>query len=200
MAPSSAAGKWQARGGGSSAGQDLRHVTGVTERVWGDGDFTPSLQKKNQIRAIAPPSEQPRPTPQGSPGPRTGRRPKGARASKGRPEDRARSTVDAHRGGPEADRAGSTAPLPQCPWPRTEPARAQKRSRWTRRSPARSTTKPVGAGARRVELCAGLPGWGPGCALDRGVRPRCAAAEYPPAVRGPLPRGTGGVHRGYGWT
>lgn len=31
-------------------------------------------------------------------------------------------------------------------------------------------------------------------------RPRCAAAEYPQAVRGPLPRGIGDVHRACGWT
>lgn len=76
---------------------------------------------------------------------------------------------------------------------------------------------PVGAGVRRVELWAGDWGWGtrqlPGCcavlryccaAVIAGrqgcVRPRCAAAEYPRAVRGPLPRGTGDVHRACGWT
>lgn len=88
-----------------------------------------------------------------------------------------------------------------------------KKSRWTRRSPARSRRRnphctgmaPVGAGVRRMELWAGCTGWGtckPSCGAARQgcVRPRCAAAEYPQAVRGPLPRGTGGVHRACGWT
>lgn len=66
--------------------------------------------------------------------------------------------------------------------------------------------EPVGAGTRRVELWVGSPGvGGPFGALlwlrrQGCVRPRCAAAEYPQAVRGPLPRGTGDVHRAYGWT
>lgn len=90
--------------------------------------------------------------------------------------------------------------------------RAHKRSRWTRRSPARShddtrmaqVWRPLG----RAPVI-----WSYGWAMRVGgpkspvvtrrqgyVRPRCAAAEYPQAVRGPLPRGTGDVHRACGWT
>lgn len=169
MAPSSAAGKWQARRGGSRAGQDPRHVTGVTERVWGDGDFTPSLQTKNQIRAIAPPSEQPRPTPQGFPGPPTGRRPMGrvgverehARSSRGA-RVRARSTVDAPRGPPEANRARIHDPSPavlvapdgartgtkKIALDPAESSAIDDETCWGRRPPCRALCRATGLGVR----------------------------------------------------
>ena len=90
------------------------------------------------------------------------------------------------------------------------PAGAQKRSRWTRRSPARSTTHPYGAGVGLLGQDAaslgamvrarGRAGGPAGCPVMRLFRPRCAAAECPRAVRGPQPRGNGGARRACGWT
>lgn len=90
--------------------------------------------------------------------------------------------------------------------------RTKKRSRWTRRSPARSDDVTCMAQVRRPLGRAPVI-WSYGWASRVGgpkspvvlrrqgfFRPRCAAAEYPQAVRGPLPRGTGDVHRACGWT
>lgn len=177
--------------------QAARHVTGVTERVFGTPVLTSPLQLVNLICAIAPVprvlhrrSDTP---PQSPTSPRTTRR--------------FRTRNDRFRR-----------------------LRAQKRSRWTRRSPARSTTHPwclpdddreawasrkalcgsgvgsVGAepasleAAERCFQASGRLGDQPKRPVMRWFRPRCAAAECPRAVRGPQPRGNGGVRRACGWT
>lgn len=126
-------------------------------------------------------------------------------------------------GGPEHSRTDPPGPArgpgrtrPDARLPAAAPGlgvrAGTKKSRWTRRSPARSNDAPVlhrygarwggrpSCGAMGGPVRVGGPG-SPVVAARQGcVRPRCAAAEYPQAVRGPLPRGTGDVHRAYGWT
>lgn len=194
--------QWQAR-----TWQDSCHVTGVTESVFRRGGFTPFLQLANLICAIAPLGRSapggPGPTPQQPPTcrdapPRTGvgtptRAPAGANRTPGFQQ----RDADRRQGGEEGPHAG---------------LRAQKRSRWTRRSPARSHDETRMAQVWRPLGRAPVI-WSYGWAIRVGgpkspvvtrrqgyVRPRCAAAEYPQAVRGPLPRGTGDVHRACGWT
>lgn len=222
----SAFGQWQARSWQASG-----DVTVVTERVFRPGDFTPPLQLVNLICAIAR-------GPWGC-GDRSVR---GCPTASGTlthtPAQTRPQTHERPRRPPEADRPpgsdsgpvrarerlqepaqGLSGSRPERPRPGT------KRSRWTRRSPARSIRrKPVehrydARWGRRPSSGAmgGRPGLGDPSAArmlcgtavllcccyrwSAGVfRPRCAAAEYPQAVRGPLPRGTGDVHRACGWT
>lgn len=194
--------QWQAR-----SWQDSCHVTGVTESVFRRGGFTPFLQLANLICAIAP---------LGRDAPRNLRLP--PHPPPGRRGATPRTESGARTGDPSganrtpgfqwriADRSqGVRTRVPRRP-------RGQKRSRWTRRSPARSHD-----GTRMAQVWRPLGRapviWSYGWAMWVGgpkspvvtrrqgyVRPRCAAAEYPQAVRGPLPRGTGDVHRACGWT
>lgn len=197
MAGLSASRRWQAR-----TWQDSRSVTGVTERVLRRGDFTPFLQLANLICAIAPPGRECRGTIWSAP-------PRPSRAVRNAPAQ-TRSSPHGTPAGPDRTR-GFRRPA-RAVRPRPDVARAQKdragpggvqRDRTTH--PYCTGMAPVGAGARHLELWVGLYGLGdPEARLLRGdrgcVRPRCAAAEYPQAVRGPLPRGTGDVHRACGWT
>lgn len=61
----------------------------------------------------------------------------------------------------------------------------------------------LGQNPRRLELWFGrLDGLGDlsNCPVMQLFRPRCAAAGYPRAVRGPQPRDSGGARRACGWT
>ncbi len=201
MAWRSAPPQWQAR-----TWQDSCHVTGVTETVFRRGGFTPFLQLANLICAIAPlgggAPENLHPTPIRPPRGRGAHLPTESNTS-------AQARLGANRTpGFQRPDKGVTPGGRRVP----TPAGRTKRSRWTRRSPARShddtrmaqVWRPLG----RAPVI-----WSYGWAMRVGgpkspvvtrrqgyVRPRCAAAEYPQAVRGPLPRGTGDVHRACGWT
>lgn len=205
MAWPSAPQQWQSR-----TWQDSCHVTGVTESVLRRGDFTPFLQLANLICAIAPPGQGPRRNPRTTPV-----RPSRGEGAQSR-TDPSKLARDPHGArteptgrpvfSPREARAAGTRQDSR------RPHSAQKRSRWTRRSPARSHDKTRMAqvwrplGRTPVIWSYGWAMWvggpkSPVVTRRQGyVRPRCAAAEYPQAVRGPLPRGTGDVHRACGWT
>lgn len=194
--------QWQAR-----TWQESCRVTGVTKSVLRRGDFTPFLQLANLICAIAPLGRDPPRRPRTVPARPS--RDEGAQ-SRTDPSKPARDPSGANRasGFQWPEQAGSRGPGCGC----RQAVCAQKRSRWTRRSPARSDdvtcTTQVWRPLGRAPVI-----WSYGWAVRVGgpkspvvlrrqgfVRPRCAAAEYPQAVRGPLPRGTGDVHRACGWT
>lgn len=227
MASPSASLQWQAR-----SWQHSCCVTGVTQSVLRRGDFTPFLQLANLICAIAPlgrsPPRAPRTTPERPPRGLGGTVPHRPEQPRTESHGAARSPSE----GAGADRtpgfrrdraprgAGSPHRPPDAPRgaqggadrPSRHAVSAQKRSRWTRRSPARSDDDTLMAQVWRPLGRAPVI-WSYGWAIRVGgpkspvvtrrqgyVRPRCAAAEYPQAVRGPLPRGTGDVHRACGWT
>lgn len=198
MAGHSPSRRWQAR-----TWQDSRSVTGVTERVLRSGDFTPFLQLANLICAIAPVGRGHRRTIRTHPA----RPPRPVRNS----PEQTRPSPHADPSGPDRTR-GFRSPCRTARRPGVRGRTRAQRSRWTRRSPARSNDAPVrhrygarwggrpSCGAMGGPVQVGGPG-SPVVAARQGcVRPRCAAAEYPQAVRGPLPRGTGDVHRACGWT
>lgn len=159
------------------AGQDRRHVTGVTERVSEGVHFNRPIQPINLICAIAPPPEATDEFPEEPSPDRDPASPTPPAESPGRPvRDRSAQVRGVRREEPEAirkrRRAGAGGP------------RAQ-RSRWTRRSPARSgrltrgvrETGSVGADHRVVwsygVLCEAVTGarrvGGPGNALFQAV-------------------------------
>lgn len=160
------------------AGQDGRHVTGVTERVSEGVHFNRPIQPINLICAIAPPPEATDEFPEEPSPARAPAGPTPPAESPGRPvRDRSAQVRGVRRAEPGAirkrRRAGTGGP------------RAQKRSRWTRRSPARSErlargvreTGSVGADRRVVwsygVLCEAVTGarrvGGPGNALFQAV-------------------------------
>lgn len=85
----------------------------------------------------------------------------------------------------------------------TAPVGHRYDARWGRRPSSGARGGRLGLGdlsaARMVMLCCCIAVL-LYCCETGCVRPRCAAAEYPQAVRGPQPRGTGDVHRACGWT
>lgn len=205
----SASGQWQARSWQASSG-----VTVVTERVFRPGYFTPPLQLVNLICAIARGWRA-----------REDRSVRGCPTASGTlthtPAQTRSQTHERPCRPPEANRPpGSGSTRPRGPTAGREAAQGTKKialdpaessaidtttpaehrydARWGRRPSSGAMGGRLGLGdlsaARMVMLCCCI------AARQGCVRPRCAAAEYPQAVRGPQPRGTGDVHRACGWT
>ncbi len=109
------------------------------------------------------------------------------------------------RGAQRPQEALKRAHAPRAPESRASNSRAHKeRSRWTRRSPARSTSERCWGSSPSCGALGVAAGWGPrgspGYAVVSLIMPRCAAGGCPPAMRAPPPRGSGGALRACGWT
>jgi hypothetical protein len=181
----------------SGTWQEPGCVTGVTPFFLRVRALTPVPQRTNLICAIAPPRTTP-PRPAGTPP-----QPALHEATRQRPEGpRRRWTRQPRRVDGAAATTLSGHPKKNAP-DSAESGAIRRLTLVKGYGPCWGRRPPYGAMSRDDRV------WGtrlcPACVEPEmspaGVfRPRCAVAEYPQAVRGPLPRDTGDAHRACGWT